>query len=230
MGEGKRVSMYNMNSLLPYEKFMQYGPQTMSEAELLAIIIRTGTKEKNSLQIGEEILSLRGEGILGLCNLTLGELRNVDGIGEVKAVKLKCIAELSRRIWICHTREKLDFSRPATVAAYYMETLRHASKEQVVLLSLNSKCELVKETVLSIGTVNASLVSPRELFLQALEDHAVTVILLHNHPSGDPTPSKDDYELTKRLRKAGELLQIPLLDHIIIGDQCYTSFLESKCF
>ena len=230
MGEGKRVSMYNMNSLLPYEKFMQYGPQAMSEAELLAIIIRTGTKEKNSLQIGEEILSLRGEGILGLCNLTLGELRNVDGIGEVKAVKLKCIAELSRRIWICHIREKLDFSRPATVAAYYMETLRHASKEQVVLLSLNSKCELVKETVLSIGTVNASLVSPRELFLQALEDHAVTVILLHNHPSGDPTPSKDDYELTKRLRKAGELLQIPLLDHIIIGDQCYTSFLESKCF
>lgn len=230
MGEGKRVSMYNMNSLLPYEKFMQYGPQAMSEAELLAIIIRTGTKEKNSLQIGEEILSLRGEGILGLCNLTLGELRNIDGIGEVKAVKLKCIAELSRRIWICHTREKLDFSRPATVAAYYMETLRHASKEQVVLLSLNSKCELVKETVLSIGTVNASLVSPRELFLQALEDHAVTVILLHNHPSGDPTPSKDDYELTKRLRKAGELLQIPLLDHIIIGDQCYTSFLESKCF
>ena len=230
MGEGKRVSMYNMNSLLPYEKFMQYGPQAMSEAELLAIIIRTGTKEKNSLQIGEQILSLRGEGILGLCNLTLGELRNVDGIGEVKAVKLKCIAELSRRIWICHTREKLDFSRPATVAAYYMETLRHASKEQVVLLSLNSKCELVKETVLSIGTVNASLVSPRELFLQALEDHAVTVILLHNHPSGDPTPSKDDYELTKRLRKAGELLQIPLLDHIIIGDQCYTSFLESKCF
>ena len=222
--------MYNMNSLLPYEKFMQYGPQAMSEAELLAIIIRTGTKEKNSLQIGEEILSLRGEGILGLCNLTLGELRNVDGIGEVKAVKLKCIAELSRRIWICHTREKLDFSRPATVAAYYMESLRHASKEQVVLLSLNSKCELVKETVLSIGTVNASLVSPRELFLQALEDHAVTVILLHNHPSGDPTPSKDDYELTKRLRKAGELLQIPLLDHIIIGDQCYTSFLESKCF
>lgn len=222
--------MYNMNSLLPYEKFMQYGPQAMSEAELLAIIIRTGTKEKNSLQIGEEILSLRGEGILGLCNLTLGELRNVDGIGEVKAVKLKCIAELSRRIWICHTREKLDFSRPATVAAYYMETLRHASKEQVVLLSLNSKCELVKETVLSIGTVNASLVSPRELFLQALEDHAVTVILLHNHPSGDPTPSKDDYELTKRLRKAGEILQIPLLDHIIIGDQCYTSFLESKCF
>ena len=222
--------MYNMNSLLPYEKFMQYGPQAMSEAELLAIIIRTGTKEKNSLQIGEEILSLRGEGILGLCNLTLGELRNIDGIGEVKAVKLKCIAELSRRIWICHTREKLDFSRPATVAAYYMETLRHASKEQVVLLSLNSKCELVKETVLSIGTVNASLVSPRELFLQALEDHAVTVILLHNHPSGDPTPSKDDYELTKRLRKAGELLQIPLLDHIIIGDQCYTSFLESKCF
>lgn len=230
MGEGKRVSMYNMNSPLPYEKFMQYGPQAMSEAELLAIIIRTGTKEKNSLQIGEEILSLRGEGILGLCNLTLGELRNVDGIGEVKAVKLKCIAELSRRIWICHTREKLDFSRPATVAAYYMESLRHASKEQVVLLSLNSKCELVKETVLSIGTVNASLVSPRELFLQALEDHAVTVILLHNHPSGDPTPSKDDYELTKRLRKAGELLQIPLLDHIIIGDQCYTSFLESKCF
>ena len=222
--------MYHVNSPLPYEKFMQYGPQVMSEAELLAIIIRTGTKEKNSLQIGEEILSLRGEGILGLCNLTLGELQNVEGIGEVKAVKLKCIAELSRRIWICHTREKLDFSRSATVAAYYMESLRHATKEQAVLLSLNSKCELVKETVLSIGTVNASLVSPRELFLQALEDHAVMVILIHNHPSGDPTPSKDDYELTKRLRKAGELLQIPLLDHIIIGDQCYTSFLESKCF
>ena len=103
--------MYHVNSPLPYEKFMQYGPQVMSEAELLAIIIRTGTKEKNSLQIGEEILSLRGEGILGLCNLTLGELQNVEGIGEVKAVKLKCIAELSRRIWICHTREKLRYKK-----------------------------------------------------------------------------------------------------------------------
>ena len=110
-----------------------------------------------------------------------------------------------------------------------MENLRHAKKEQAILLSLNSKCELLKETMLSLGTVNMSLVSPRELFLQALKDEASNVILIHNHPSGDPTPSKADYELTKQLMAAGELLRIPLLDHIIIGDQCYTSFKESKC-
>ncbi|MDO4512551.1 MAG: DNA repair protein RadC [Lachnospiraceae bacterium] len=228
VGEGK------CDTILPYEKFTMYGPESLTDAELLAIIIRTGTKEKTALQIGEEILALKASqtgknSILSLCELTLEELLKVDGIGEVKAVKLKCIAELSRRIWLTHNKDRLNFSKPSTIAAYYMENLRHAKKEQAILLSLNSKCELLKETMLSLGTVNMSLVSPRELFLQALKDEASNVILIHNHPSGDPTPSKADYELTKQLMAAGELLRIPLLDHIIIGDQCYTSFKESKC-
>jgi len=223
-GEGKS------GVILPYEKFTAYGPEALTEAELLAIIIRTGTRKKTALQIGEELLRMQENGILGLCNLPLKELIKVEGIGEVKAVKLKCIAELSRRIWVTETRQKVNYSRPHTIAAHYMGLLRHKEKEHVFLLSLNTKCELLKETELSVGTVNSSLVSPREVFLQALRDGAVNVILLHNHPSGDPTPSADDFELTKRIKAAGKLLQIPLLDHIIVGDQRYISFKESKCF
>jgi len=120
------------------------------------------------------------------------------------------------------------FSLPSTIAEYYMEEIRHQKQEQMKLLMLNTKTKLIGEADISKGTVNASLVSPRELFIEALNCGAVSIILLHNHPSGDPTPSESDILLTKRVKDAGDLIGITLLDHIIIGNNCYVSFSEMK--
>ena len=215
---------------MPYEKFLKYGPESLSEAELLAIILRTGTKDCNSVELGKKILDLPvspHKGLLGLHHISVEELMQIRGIGEVKAVKIKCIAELSRRMAKAKKEPLLRFDAPKTVAEYFMEQLRHEEKEKVILLCLDNKAQLISQTVLSVGTVNASLVSPREAFQYALKMQAVYIMLLHNHPSGDPHPSRQDIEITERLMKTGELMDIPLLDHIIIGDNRYTSFKES---
>ena len=123
-------------------------------------------------------------------------------------------------------REDLDFSRPDTIAAYYMEDMRYYRQEHLKLLMLNTRSRLIGESEISRGTVNMSVISPRELFTEALQKNAVYIILLHNHPSGDPTPSPDDLQITARIYQAGELLGIHLLDHIVIGDQRYCSFRE----
>lgn len=215
---------------LPYEKFLKYGPENLSEAELLAIILRTGTKKCNSIELGQQILDLPAEpykGLLGLYHISVEELKQLHGIGEVKAVKIKCIAELSMRLSQATKQPLLKFGSPETVAEYYMEQLRHAEKEQVLLLCLDTKAQLISQTVLSVGTVNASLLSPREVFSYALKVHAVHIMVLHNHPSGDPTPSRHDMEITRRLSHTGDLMDIPLIDHVIIGDNKYMSFKES---
>lgn len=215
---------------LPYEKFLKYGPESLSEAELLAIILRTGTKECSSVELGKQILDLAtspNKGLVGLYHVSVEELKQIHGIGEVKAVKIKCIAELSRRMAKAKKEPLLRFDAPATVADYFMEQLRHEEREKVILLCLDNKAQMTSQTVLTVGTVNASLVSPREVFRYALRVQAVYIMVLHNHPSGDPAPSRQDIEITKRLVKTGELMDIPLLDHIIIGDNRYTSFKES---
>ena len=215
---------------MPYEKFLKYGPESLSEAELLAIILRTGTKDCNSVELGKKILDLPvspNKGLLGLHHISVEELKQIRGIGEVKAVKIKCIAELSMRMAKAKKEPLLKFDKPETVAGYFMEQLRHEEREKVILLCLDNKAQMLSQTVLSVGTVNASLVSPREIFQYALKMQAVYVMLLHNHPSGDPKPSRQDMEITERIIKTGELMDIPLLDHIIIGDNRYTSFKES---
>lgn len=220
----------NEKTELPYEKFLKYGPESLSEAELLAIILRTGTKDCSSVEIGTKILDLAvspHKGLLGLYHVSVEELKQIRGIGEVKAVKIKCIAELSMRMAKAKKEPLLRFDAPKTVADYFMEQLRHEEKEKVILLCLDNKAQMISQTVLSVGTVNASLVSPREAFQYALKMQAVFIMMLHNHPSGDPQPSRQDMEITGRLAKTGELLDIPLLDHIIIGDNRYTSFKES---
>ena len=143
-------------------------------------------------------------------------------------VKLKCITELSQRIATAAARERVCLQRPDTVAAYYMERLRHRKTECVVLASVDARSRLLKDTMLSNGSATMSLISPREIFLEALRNQAVSIILIHNHPSGDPTPSKADAQLTGELAGMGQMLGIPLLDHIIIGDNKYTSFREEK--
>lgn len=217
---------------LPYEKFIEYGPQSLTESELLAIILRTGTKEKNALQLAEEILSLtqtNRTGLLGLYDLALEKLMAVKGIGKVKAVKIKCIAELAMRINTASAKNGLIVHKPSTVADYFMEKLRHRKKECVVVACLDAKGQLIKEIDLTSGSVNMSLISPRDVFLEALRYEAVNIILVHNHPSGDPTPSSSDLQVTRCIAGMGQNLDIPLLDHIIIGDNCYFSFKEESC-
>ncbi len=212
----------------PYEKFEAYGAESLSDAELLAVILRTGTKGMTAVALARNILGESGAewGILSIERLSLRELKKISGVGNVKAIQIKCIAELAKRIAKAEQYQKVSFRQPKSVAEYYMEEFRMKKQEHMMLIMLNTKSMLIGEKVIFKGTVNASLVSPREIFMEAVEHEAVYIILLHNHPSGDPTPSREDIALTKRMKEAGNLMDIKLLDHIIIGDHKYISFAE----
>lgn len=220
--------MKKQNIDKPYEKFMSFGPEYLTDAELIAIILRTGTQGEDALSVAGQILSLdtNHPGLLGLHHLTLNRLLTVRGVGEVKAVRLKCVAELSNRIAEARASKRVRFEHPGLVADYYMEQMRHLEYEKILCIMLDNKSRLISEQVISTGTVNRSVLSVRDIFMKALEQKAVYVMLLHNHPSGDPTPSREDITATKQIREAGELLQIPLLDHIVIGDGVYFSMVE----
>ena len=215
---------------LPYEKCLKQGANSLSNTELLAVLLRTGTKGLNVLELAEHILSSEcgDNGILNIHHCTIEKLKTIRGIGNVKAVQILCLSELAKRLAKATAKEGLILSLPSTIADYYMEEMRHQKQEHMKLLMLNSKSKLLGEKDISKGTVNASLVSPRELFIEALEKQAVSIILLHNHPSGDPTPSEHDLLVTKRIEEAGRLIGVELLDHIIIGNNCYISFAEEK--
>lgn len=214
----------------PYEKCLMQGANALSNAELLAVLLRTGTKGLSVLELAKKIMNQgeREEGILNIHHLTLEKLKAIKGIGTVKAVQILCLSELAKRLAKASAGEGLVFQLPSTIAEYYMEEMRHHEQEHMKLLMFNTKSKLLGEKDVSKGTVNASLISPRELFIEALEKHAVSIILIHNHPSGDPAPSTADILLTKRIRDAGALIGIELLDHIIIGNNCYMSFSEQK--
>lgn len=214
----------------PYEKFIKRGADSLTDAELLAIILRSGSKDAGALTIAQEILSLFGskEGLTGLYHVSTEELKKIRGIGDVNAIKLKCIAELSKRISMTSAIRSLRFQTPKTVADYYMEQLRHLEKEHCIVVFLDTKAKFIADMCLSVGTINASIVSTRELFKEALKANAAYVLLLHNHPSGDPTPSREDIALTDKVMEASVFLDIPLVDHIIIGDNTYTSFKEKR--
>ena len=211
----------------PYEKCEQRGAGSLSDVELLAVLLRTGTRGENALTLAQKILYHTGEpGILSIHQFSIERLKQIKGIGKVKAIQISCISELAKRLAKACAGETLCFTRPESIAGYYMEDLRHEKQEQMKLLMLNSKSKLIGETDISKGTVNASLITPRELFIEALQKDAVSIILLHNHPSGDPEPSREDILVTKKIAKAGELIGITLMDHIIIGDQSYVSLAE----
>lgn len=214
----------------PYEKCLEHGAVSLNDTELLAVLLRTGVKGLDVLNLAQYLLgpNCGDEGILNIHNLTLEELKSIKGIGDVKAIQILCLSELAKRLSKANAKEGLRFDLPSSIAEYYMEEMRHQKQEHIKLLMLNSKSKLLGESEVSKGTVNASLISPRELFIEALNKQAVSIILLHNHPSGDPTPSKTDILLTKRVKEAGDLIGIELLDHIIIGDNCYSSFAENK--
>lgn len=212
---------------LPYERFLRYGRQSVTNAELLAIIVRTGTKQTSALDTARRVLESRSPGnrrLDVLRDLSLEDLIQIPGIGEVKAVKILALAEIARRMAEETERDLLVFDNSETVARYYMERMRHLREEEVMLVMLNNRLAAIGEEIMSVGSVNAAVISPRDVFRRALRRGAVNVIMLHNHPSGDPTPSREDQEITKRIREVGEQLDLRLLDHIIIGDRRFTSF------
>ncbi len=219
---------YRMQNL-PYEKFIAHGGKALTDSELLAILLRTGTRGTNVRELGEEVLAQSaryGNGLLGLYHIPLNELCRIEGIGKVKAIQLKTVAELSTRMAQAKAKTSLSFRHPASVADYYMERFRHETVEHIMLLLFDAGLHLIEERMLSQGTVNASLISPREVFICAVQARAAGIMLLHNHPGGDPSPSENDLRITERIGKLGALADIPLFDHIVIGDNRYFSFRE----
>ncbi|WP_130836923.1 RadC family protein [Lachnoclostridium sp. Marseille-P6806] len=214
----------------PYERFLRCGCRSLTDAELIAVILRTGTREHSAVEIARTILTggvpSAEPDLSVLYELTLEDLMKIRGIGEVKAIKLLCLAELSKRLSQAKVQRELCFSSPESVYGYYREQFRHEKQERLILLLLDQRLSLIREETVSVGTVNTTLISTREVCVRALRRGAVNILLMHNHPSGDPAPSRQDIEVTERMAEACRILEIELLDHIIIGDG-YTSFRES---
>ena len=213
----------------PYEKCEQYGEASLSDAELLAVVIRTGGKGERATELAARVInSVPGKRIGGLFQMPLNQLSEIRGIGRVKAIQLKCLTEITKRMMAQGTsRGQFLCTEPEKVAAYFMPGMKFLEYEQVKLLVLNGRNALEHEIIISNGSFNSAAASPREIFYNALKYKAVSVIVLHNHPSGDPSPSREDILLTKRLADTGGMVGIPLLDHIIIGDNRYVSMKES---
>lgn len=223
---------YNIKELplteRPYEKLEKYGPAALTDAELLAIIIRTGSRKEASTLLASRILSLDQRGLAAIHILDTNQLMSINGVGRVKALQLKALSEISKRMAKSTSIEKLCINSPSSIAKIYMEEMRYHEREHFKVIFLNTKNAIIGDEDISIGTVNASLVDPREIFKMALMYKAVHLILMHNHPSGIPTPSQNDIDVTKRMVKAGHVLGIEILDHIIIGDGNYISLKEQS--
>lgn len=210
----------------PYEKCMANGAESLSDAELISVIIRTGSHGEKSVDLANRILNAGSHGVLNLIYLSMPDLKKIKGIGTVKAIQLKCAAELSKRLSMASRYQEAVLDSAASIAGYYMERLRHEKKEISLLTMFNTRNILICDEVISVGTSNASLMSPSEIFRTSLLKGAEYIVLLHNHPSGNPRPSTADQNVTLRLKECGSIIGIPLMDHIIIGDNQYFSFKE----
>ena len=209
----------------PREKMILNGAGSLTDAELLAILIRTGTKQFNAIQLGKAIIE-KADNIRYLQNITIEELESINGIGNTKAVQIKAALELGNRI-ASYKPAKYKIKNPWDIYKYYMESLRYQYKEIFKVVLLNTKNEIITDVDISMGTLNSSLVHPREVFREAIIRSSNKIILLHNHPSGNAEPSKEDKSVTNRLKECGELIGIEVIDHIIIGDGIYFSFKEN---
>ncbi len=209
----------------PREKLMQLGPERLSDSELLAILLRTGTLKKTAVDLAKALISRCGN-LHELSEMPYQEFYRLKGIGEAKALTLIAAFEIARRIGSRPIKKKLKITDPDVVFQRYEALLSHLKKEVFLILILNNANLLVRDVQISEGTLNSSLVHPREVFKAAILESAAHVILLHNHPSGEVQPSLEDKKITQRLVEAGQLLNIPVLDHIIIGRGKYFSFRE----
>lgn len=210
----------------PREKLIQYGAGTLSNAELLAILIGTGTRDVSALMLANRVLALEEEGISYLTGCLPEELSEVPGIGMAKSCQIIAAIELGKRIARKPKEKRINIKSPNEVAALFIEEMRYLKKEYFKVLLLNTKNEIIMIENISVGSLNSSVVHPREVFCTAIKKSACSVIAVHNHPSGNPMPSQTDIDITRRLVEAGELLGIKVLDHLIIGDGIFVSLKE----
>ncbi len=219
----------------PYEKLELYGPEMLSNSELLAIIIKTGTKEENSLNIAQKVLNLNKQDntddLRFLCNIAIEELTKIKGIGKVKAIQLKAVGELTKRISKPINKRQIKIKTTKEVADLLMQELRYEKREIVKVIILNSKNIVLRIINISLGGTNFASMEPSQILAEAVKIEAPKIILVHNHPSGDPTPSKDDFRITDRIHECADIMGIELLDHVVIGDGTFESILlsERKC-
>ena len=224
------MTTYHMKELppadRPREKMINNGAAVLTDSELLAILIGSGTKEKSALDIARDLTAEGGM----LRNLATArdvkELAKMKGFGLAKAATIIAALELGRRVALAEPQSRDSITSPEDGVALLMPRLRYETKEHFLVVLLNSKNKVLQIEQISEGSLNSSVVHPREVFMPAVLHHAAAILAAHNHPSGDPTPSKEDKDLTKTLAEAGKYMGIPVLDHIIIGDASYFSFKE----
>lgn len=210
----------------PREKMLLSGAKNLSNAELLAILLRTGTKKRNAIELANDIINKDSQGIRYLQDMSIEELCKIEGIGLSKATQIKAALELGLRI-SSYRPNKYKVKNPWDIYKYYMEGLRYKQNEVFKVVLLNTKNEIITDVDVSVGTLNSSLVHPREVFIEAIKRSSNKIILIHNHPSGSIEPSVEDKNITKRLISCGEIIGIEVIDHIIIGDGMYFSFKEN---
>lgn len=212
----------------PREKLIKYGVESLSNAELIAVIIRTGHNEDTAIDLANRILSIDSSGIKFLSNATVEELTRVKGVGVCKAAQIIAAIELGKRISSRGVESKLKVDSPLVVVELLMDDMKFLNKEHFRVILLNTKNQIISIEEISIGNLNSSIVHPREVFNIAIRRSAKSIILVHNHPSGDSTPSTEDINITRRLIEAGNIIGIEVLDHIIIGDNNYISLKQKN--
>ncbi|MCP1125351.1 DNA repair protein RadC [Bacillus sp. 3103sda1] len=206
----------------PRERLLLEGASSLSNIELLAILLRTGSKEESVLTLANRILH-HFDGLRMLKDATIEEMTSIHGVGMAKASQLIAAFELGRRMVRLEYQNRYSIRNPEDCARYMMEEMRFLQQEHFVCLYLNTKNQVMHRQTVFIGSLNASIVHPREVFKEAFRRAAASIICLHNHPSGDPAPSREDIEVTKRLVECGKIIGIEILDHIIIGDHKFVS-------
>ncbi len=223
---GYRIRIKELpEDMRPREKMLKNGPEALTIAELLAVLLRTGNKSMSAVDLATFLL-VKSEGLMGLAEKEVGELCNINGIGPAKAAQLKAAVELGRRLACEVAAPKSIISGPADVFNLLKERMRYYDREYFKAVYLNTKHHVIAVEIISVGSLNSSLVHPRELFKNSIKRSAAALILAHNHPSGDPTPSVEDIEITRRLAEVGKIIGIQVLDHIIIGEKDFVSLKE----
>jgi DNA repair protein RadC len=218
VGEESRITIKDLpEDDRPRERLIKYGPSVLSNAELMAIIIGTGNRDESAIMLSQRLLS-EGNGLKYLLDTGVERLSEIKGIGLAKAAKIKAAIELGRRLALAGYSDGYIIKKPDDVISLLMDEMRYLNKEYFKVVMLNVKNKVIAVDTVSIGSLNTSIVHPREVFKAAIERSASSIIMVHNHPSGDPTPSREDIEVSDRIFKSGNLLGIKVLDHIIIGD------------
>ena len=213
----------------PRERLARVGPEALRDAELIAILFRTGTRSVGAVALAEKVLSHFGS-IRAVARASLEELQQVNGLGHVKAIEIKAALELGKRLAAFTDRGRTKIRNAQDVSDLLMLNFKDCETEEFKCLLLNIKSDVLKTITISTGGLDGTAALPRDVFRQAVREGAASVILCHNHPSGDPEPSRDDIQLTQRLSDAGALMGINVLDHIVFGDGCYVSLKERKIF